>query len=86
MKKHLITTSSLLFLVLYSALNAQTYITIGEGDTTTYDVPVNGSASTGWAAALYQQEEIDLAGTISHIAFLIGQRGEKWEAKPHQKI
>jgi hypothetical protein len=71
MKKCMVIGISLFFLISSHHINAQTYITIGEGDTTTYDVPVNGTAATGWSAALYLQEEINLAGPITHIAFYL---------------
>jgi hypothetical protein len=71
MKKHWVIIISLFFLVSYRGMHAQTSITIGEGDTTTYDVPLNATSSASWSAALYLQQEINLSGTISHIAFLL---------------
>jgi hypothetical protein len=71
MKKHMMLIISLFFLFSYHLINAQTAITIGDGDTTTYNVPVNGPSAASWSAAIYLQEEINLAGSITHIAFFL---------------
>jgi hypothetical protein len=71
MKRHRVLIATLFLVFSSFHIDAQTYITIGDGDTTTYDVPLNASAATSWSASLYLKEEINLAGPITHIAFLM---------------